>query len=69
MKQQITKPPRVALCRVCNGAGRVRGEEEGEYHTCLQCEGSGRVTVSCEMTVDIRPYTPPGQTRKPIKII
>lgn len=57
MKREITRAPKVALCRVCKGTGRVPGEE-GEFHTCLQCEGSGRVTVSCEMTLDIRPYKP-----------
>ncbi len=58
MKREITRPPKVALCRVCKGTGRVAGEDECEFHTCLQCEGSGRVTVSCEMTLDIRPYKP-----------
>ena len=58
MKREITRPPKVALCRVCKGTGRVTGDEEGEFHTCLQCEGSGRVTVSCEMILDIRPYKP-----------
>lgn len=58
MKREISRPPKVALCRVCKGTGRVAGDEEGEFHTCLQCEGSGRVTVSCEMTLDIRPYKP-----------
>lgn len=45
MKTTTTKAPKVALCR--------KGEE-----ICPQCEGSGRVTVSCEMTLDIRPYHP-----------
>ena len=58
MKREITRPPKVALCRVCRGSGRVPGDEKGETHTCLQCEGSGRVTVSCKMTLDIRPYRP-----------
>ena len=58
MKKEITRPPKVALCRVCKGSGRVPGDEDGEFHTCTQCEGSGRVTVSCEMTLDIRPYKP-----------
>lgn len=56
MKRAISRPPKVALCRVCKGTGRVAGEDPGDSHTCLQCEGSGRVTVSCEMTLDIRPY-------------
>ncbi|MBD5315913.1 MAG: molecular chaperone DnaJ [Bacteroides sp.] len=61
MKREIERPPKVALCRICKGTGRVAGDE-GEFHTCLQCEGSGRVTVSCQMTLDIRPYKP-----KPLK--
>ena len=28
------------------------------YGVCPQCEGSGRVTVSAKMTLDIRPYKP-----------
>lgn len=58
MKRYVTKPPRIALCRVCGGTGMVAGDEPGETHTCIQCEGSGRVTVSSEMTLDIRPYKP-----------
>ncbi|MDE6361329.1 MAG: molecular chaperone DnaJ [Muribaculaceae bacterium] len=58
MKREISKPPKVAICKVCRGTGRVHGDEEGETHICIQCEGSGRVTVSCEMTLDIRPYKP-----------
>lgn len=48
----------MALCQVCRGTGYVAGDEPGERCRCLQCEGSGRVTVSCEMTLDIRPYKP-----------
>lgn len=58
MKREVRRPPKVALCRVCGGRGFVQGDSPGERHTCLQCEGSGRVTVSCEMTLDIRPYRP-----------
>ena len=43
MIQEVEKSPKVALCR-----------EE----VCRQCEGSGRVTVSAKMTLDIRPYKP-----------
>lgn len=57
MKRAITRPPKVALCRRCKGTGIHTGAE-GERRTCPQCEGSGRVTVSCEMTLDIRPYKP-----------
>lgn len=58
MKREVSRPPKVALCHLCKGTGMVAGEEEGEYYVCPQCEGSGRVTVSCEMTLDIRPYKP-----------
>lgn len=66
MKREITQPPKVALCRVCKGTGRVDApprychgpQREPDLTTCPQCEGSGRVTVSCEMTLDIRPYKP-----------
>lgn len=66
MKKEISRPPKVALCRVCKGTGQTM-EPQPEGHgpqrkprliTCPQCEGSGRVTVSCEMTLDIRPYKP-----------
>lgn len=60
MKRKISRPPKVALCRECKGTGQVYTD----YSTfnvpkcCPQCEGSGRVTVSCEMELDIRPYRP-----------
>lgn len=61
MIQNVEKPSKVALCRVCHGTGRIK---TGNYSTiptygvCPQCEGSGRVTVSAKMTLDIRPYKP-----------
>ena len=62
MKQEVTKEPKVALCRKCHGTGRtVSGRILRKTEVCPQCEGSGRVTVSCEMTVDIRPYKPRGE--------
>lgn len=64
MKKDITRAPKIALCRVCKGTGRVSGDTPNEIHTCLQCEGSGRVTVSCEMTLDIRPYKPQTSKRR-----
>ena len=64
MKREIERPPKVALCRICKGTGIVAGDEDGESHTCLQCEGSGRVTVSCQMTLDIRPYKPKPQKQR-----
>lgn len=66
MKREITRPPKVALCRVCKGIGQIDEppkaghgpQREPSRITCPQCEGSGRVTVSCEMTLDIRAYKP-----------
>lgn len=55
MKRQVTRPTKVALCRVCHGTGYVQGSDY-EPTTCTQCEGSGRVTVSAKMEFDIRPY-------------
>lgn len=53
---KISKGPRVALCRECHGAGIVLKGDHARI--CPQCEGSGRVTVSSEVTLDIRPYSP-----------
>lgn len=68
MKKEVSRPPKVALCRVCKGTGIVAAEAPQCYpDPCPQCEGSGRVTVSCEMTLDIRPYRTKPQ--KPTKIM
>lgn len=59
MKHEVTKAPKVALCRKCNGAGqRCWIKEDGTeiVQQCPQCEGSGRVTVSAVIEYDIRPY-------------
>ena len=53
---EVTKMPKVALCRKCYGTGRLHDKETGEESTCDQCEGTGRVTVSAKMRYDIRPY-------------
>lgn len=66
MRKEISRPPKVALCRVCKGTGMAEAAPQDGHGpmrerimvTCPQCEGSGRVTVSCEMTLDIRPYKP-----------
>ena len=59
MKQNVKKDPKVALCRKCHGTGKiVSGHFIRKAETCPQCEGSGRVTVSCDMTLDIRPFKP-----------
>ena len=68
MKKAITIPPKDALCRMCKGTGIVATEAPQRYpEPCPQCEGSGRVTVSCEMTLDIRPYRP--KPKGPVKIM
>ena len=66
MIKEIEKHPKVALCRLCGGRGKS-GDE-----ICPQCEGSGRVTVSARMTLDIRPFrgfrpTTPTTDSKPLK--
>ena len=53
----LTKPEKIALCRECHGTGKVKaGRFVRKSEPCPQCEGSGRVLVSCEMTLHIRPY-------------
>ncbi len=59
MKRDIIRPAKVSLCRLCKGTGMVpAGAPQRVPERCPQCEGSGRVIVSCEMTIDIRPYRP-----------
>ncbi len=61
MKNHVTKEPKVALCRKCHGTGEIIVKTDWIHRkrvACPQCEGSGRVTVSCEMTLDIHPYKP-----------
>ena len=55
MIRQVEKPPRVAICKTCNGTGRIE-DWEGRREPCPTCEGSGRVVVSCKMMLDLRPY-------------
>lgn len=54
MTKSVSKPEKVALCRACRGTGKV--SKLGFSSKCPNCEGSGRVVVSCEMTLHIRPY-------------
>lgn len=54
MIREVSKPPKVALCRECHGTGFQKGTLTRVR--CSQCEGSGRVLVSCKMSLDIRPY-------------
>lgn len=68
MKKEITRPPKIVLCRMCKGTGILAAEApERHPYRCPQCEGSGRETVSCEMTLDIRPYRP--KPKGPLKIM
>ncbi len=59
MKKEMTKPPKIAICRRCGGSGLWRhtgSDGTPVFEQCPQCEGSGRVTVSAKMEFDIRPY-------------
>nr|DAY06860.1 MAG TPA: antitermination protein [Caudoviricetes sp.] len=61
MIQEVSKSPKIALCRKCRGIGYYRHIEtdcSSSVRPCPQCEGSGRVLVSCKMHLDIRPYKP-----------
>lgn len=58
MEKKVTKPEKVALCAECHGTGSVTvGKFLKERVKCPHCGGSGRVYVSCEMTLHIRPYS------------
>lgn len=61
MIRNVTKAPKVALCRECHGTGRITKDDYSTfpiYDVCPQCGGSGRVTVSAKIEMDIRPYKP-----------
>ncbi len=69
MKRKVTKGPKIALCLACRGTGLAEvpagarllfSWRKGKTApaVCPQCGGSGRVTVSAEMELDIRPYQP-----------
>lgn len=55
MKKIIKKSPKVTLCRECGGTGYIDGDHPVR---CPQCEGTGRVTVSGTMELDIRAFKP-----------
>lgn len=57
MIKEVTKPAKIAVCRECGGTG-IKANLLGKPKQCPQCEGTGRVTVSGKMTLDIRPYKP-----------
>ena len=52
--KKVVKPEKLSVCRVCGGTGSV--SVFGLQRVGPNCEGSGRVAVSCEMTLHIRPY-------------
>lgn len=54
MIKYVTKPEKIALCRVCHGTGKV--SKSGITQECPNCDGSGRVLVACEMNIHVRPY-------------
>ena len=65
LARTVTKPEKVALCRECHGTGKVTKlgfipEQSSPTRSlsrkCPNCDGSGRVLVSCEMKLHIRPY-------------
>ncbi len=59
MKQQVNKRVKIALCRRCGGTGYITpSDTDTDAELCTQCLGSGRVTVSARMELDIRPYQP-----------
>lgn len=55
MRKTIRKEPKITLCRECGGKGVIDGDAPV---ACPQCEGSGRVTVSGVLNLDIRAYKP-----------
>lgn len=63
MTSVVVKAPKIALCRVCHGTGCLTRKDTDpasgpQERVCPQCGGSGRVTVSGRMELDIRPYNP-----------
>lgn len=72
--QHIERGRKVALCRVCGGTGEIcaepgtrkglrayilgRNMSAARRATCPQCEGSGRVWVSCVTDLTVETYKP-----------
>lgn len=52
IKREKTIPPHVVVCKVCEGTGMKDG------CTCPQCDGSGRVIVTCEVKTYVTAYVP-----------
>lgn len=57
MKKKVKKGPKITLCRECGGKGVIDGDVPV---VCPQCDGSGLVTVSGILDLDIRAYRPKG---------
>ena len=57
MIKNVTKEPKVTICRQCSGNGHILSSI-GQPVVCPQCEGSGRCVVSCQMTLNIEPFKP-----------
>jgi DnaJ-class molecular chaperone len=55
MIEKTHRGAKIALCRRCGGRGYL-SNGDGSHEKCPQCEGSGRVTVSGDMIMDVRPY-------------
>ncbi len=58
----------ISLCSICGGKGVKCNSELSDYHkgeyrywseTCSHCEGHGRVEVTTETTITIKPYKTP----------
>jgi DnaJ-class molecular chaperone len=69
MEREVKKEAKVALCRRCHGTGEIVRRQRGDAleprdftkldkEDCPQCQGSGRVKVSCVMKLKIEPYQP-----------
>ena len=57
MTKEVKKPEKIALCRECHGTGKVvESRLLKKSKPCPNCGGSGRVLVSCQMTLSVRPY-------------
>lgn len=54
MIQNVKKDAKISLCRTCHGRGYI--DNAGTLTRCPQCEGSGRVWVSADITLDVKPY-------------
>lgn len=52
VKREKTIPPHIVACKICEGTGKLDGK------VCRQCNGSGRVIVSHEVTTFITAYVP-----------